>query len=199
MQYMNYYRKTVNNTANDIKLKMQMGSLILKTTENIDKINNLLKVDEEIKKDVSDNLNLINSNKNIIEGKVSKLDRNLILFNTNLTNFIDSNKNNIDKIPNIENDITKNHLFTQVNKEKTEFNLNLIDNHTNNVKSINISLNNIKNDINTVDSNIYTPISKPKYILDDIYLFNLDFEKNFNFLADIKKIMVYEMTIENDF
>ena len=36
---MNYYRKSVNNTVNDVKLKMQMGALTLKITENINKIN----------------------------------------------------------------------------------------------------------------------------------------------------------------
>ena len=149
---MNYYRKTVNNTANDVKLKMQMAGFTLKLSEN--KINDLLEVDKSIKKDVNDNLNLINSNKNIIEGKVSKLDQNLILFNRNLTNFIDSNKNVIDKIANIENNITKNHLVTQVDKEKTEFNLKLIDNHTNNIKSLNSNLNDIKSNITDISNQI---------------------------------------------
>ena len=45
-----YYRKTVNNTTNDVKLKTQMGALTLKVTENINKINDLLTVDEDIKK-----------------------------------------------------------------------------------------------------------------------------------------------------
>ena len=55
----NYYRKTINNTANDIKLKMQIGALTLKLSENNDKIDNLLEVDKDIKKDVSDNSNNI--------------------------------------------------------------------------------------------------------------------------------------------
>ena len=62
-----YYRKTVNNTPDDIKLKMQIGALTLKITENINKINNLLEVDENIKKDIVDNSNSIeNMNKDII-------------------------------------------------------------------------------------------------------------------------------------
>ena len=112
---MNYYRKSINNTVNDVKLKMQMGALTLKITENINKINDLLEVDKSIKKDTVDNSNLINSNKNIVDNKIYKLDQNLILSNTNLTNFIDSTKNtidninlSIDKIPNIENNITNN-------------------------------------------------------------------------------------------
>ena len=60
---MNYYRKPIEKTINDVKLKMQIGALTLKLSENINKINDLLKVDEDIKKDIGDNLNLINSNK----------------------------------------------------------------------------------------------------------------------------------------
>ena len=48
-----YYRKNVNNTANGIKLKMQIGALTVKMTENINKINDLLEVDKDIKKNVS--------------------------------------------------------------------------------------------------------------------------------------------------
>ena len=62
-----YYRKHINKTVNDVKLKMQIGILTVKITENINKINDLLEVDKNIKKDVSDNLNSIeNMNKDII-------------------------------------------------------------------------------------------------------------------------------------
>ena len=47
---MNYYIKTVNNTANDVKLKMQMAAFTLKLSENINKINDLLEVDKRLKK-----------------------------------------------------------------------------------------------------------------------------------------------------
>ena len=56
---MNYYRKTVNNTANDVKLKMQIGALTVKITENINKINDLLEVDKNIKKYIVNNSNKI--------------------------------------------------------------------------------------------------------------------------------------------
>ena len=59
-----YYRKTVNNTANDVKLKMQMAAFTLKLSENNDKIDDLLKADKDIKKDITDNSNNIkNMNK----------------------------------------------------------------------------------------------------------------------------------------
>ena len=56
---MNYYRKTVNNTANDVKLKMQMAAFTLKLSENNNKIDDLLKADKDIKKDITDNSNAL--------------------------------------------------------------------------------------------------------------------------------------------
>ena len=54
-----YYRKTVNNTANNVESKMQMAAFTLKLNENINKINDLLEVDKNIKKDVVNNSNSI--------------------------------------------------------------------------------------------------------------------------------------------
>ena len=146
---MDYYRKNIDNTANDIKLKMQIGGLTVKMTENINKINDLLEVDKDIKKNVVNNSNSIKNMKNEIDlelsdkidnyydkneidlkfgdlynktyidhklndiydknqtnDKISKLDRNIVLFNTNLTNFIDKTYKNDKKL--IEDDITEN-------------------------------------------------------------------------------------------
>ena len=47
---MNYHRKPIQKTINDVKLKIQIGALTVKITENINKINNLLEVDKNIKK-----------------------------------------------------------------------------------------------------------------------------------------------------
>ena len=47
---MNYYRKNVNNTTNDLKLKMQMAAFTLKLSENNNKIDDLLEIDKDIKK-----------------------------------------------------------------------------------------------------------------------------------------------------
>ena len=125
---MNYYRKNVDNTANDLKLKMQMGAFTLKLSENINKINDLLEVDKDMKKNIADNSNSIKNmkneidnyydkneidlkfgdlyNKTYIDHKLdniydktemnsinSKLNRNIVLFNTNLTNHIDKYSN----------------------------------------------------------------------------------------------------------
>ena len=65
-KYMNYYRKSIKKTINDVKLKMQIGALTVKITENINKINDLLEVDKNIKKDIVNNSNSIeNMNKDI--------------------------------------------------------------------------------------------------------------------------------------
>ena len=75
-----YYRKTVNNTANDIKLKMQMAGFTLKLSKkNINKINDLLEVDKNIKKDIVNNSNSIKNMKNEIDLKLSdKIDKSNI-------------------------------------------------------------------------------------------------------------------------
>ena len=53
---MNYYRKTVNNTANDVKLKMQIGALTVKITEINDNISsNLTKIGDN-ETNISSNL-----------------------------------------------------------------------------------------------------------------------------------------------
>ena len=56
---MNYYRKPINKTIDDVKLKMQMAAFTLKSSENNDKIDDLLKADKDIKKDITDNSNSI--------------------------------------------------------------------------------------------------------------------------------------------
>ena len=76
---MNYYRKPTEKTINDVKLKRQIGALTVKITENINKINDLLEVDKDIKKDVSDNSNSIKNIKNEIDLKLSdKVDQKYI-------------------------------------------------------------------------------------------------------------------------
>ena len=73
---MNYYRKPINKTIDDVKLKTQIGALTVKITENINKINDLLEVDKNIKKDIVDNSNSVKNMKNEIDLKLSdKIDK----------------------------------------------------------------------------------------------------------------------------
>ena len=63
---MNYYRKPINKVANDVKLKMQIAALTLKISENNNKIDDLIGVDKNIKKDISSNSGLISTNESAI-------------------------------------------------------------------------------------------------------------------------------------
>ena len=105
-----YYRKTVNNTANDVKLKMQIGALTLKITENINKINDLLEVDKDIKKDIADNSNSIKNIKNEIDLKLSdKVDQKYINDTLYDKKYIDDSLNDkVDK-SNIDNLLLDNY------------------------------------------------------------------------------------------
>ena len=49
---MSYFKKTVNNTASDVRLKMRIGALTVKITEIINKINDLLEVDKILLKKI---------------------------------------------------------------------------------------------------------------------------------------------------
>ena len=103
---MNYYRKTVDNTADDVKLKMQIGALTVKITENINKINDLLEVDKDIKKDIVDNSNEIVSMNESITNNLNRISIN----EKNIeyqTGVINSNINEIkSNLTNVKNDLS---------------------------------------------------------------------------------------------
>ena len=101
-----YYRKPINKTVNDVKLKMQIGALTVKITEDINKINDLPEVDKNIKKDIVDNSNkIVSMNESITNNfdRISINDKN-IKFKTDT---IDSNIDEIKStLTNIENDLS---------------------------------------------------------------------------------------------
>ena len=101
-----YYRKPINKTVNDVKLRMQIGALTVKITENINKINDLLEVDKDIKKDIVNNSNrIVSMNESITNNfnRISINDKN-IKYQTGIIN------SNIDEmkstLTNIENDLS---------------------------------------------------------------------------------------------
>ena len=71
-----YYRKPIKKTVDDVKLKMQIGILTVKITENINKINDLLEVDKNIKKDIVDNSNKIVSMNESITNNFNRISIN---------------------------------------------------------------------------------------------------------------------------
>ena len=116
---MNYYRKPINKVANDVKLKMQLGALTLKLSENIKKIDDLIGVDKNIKKDISTNTSKIDDNKNDILTNSGLISTNTSSISTN-SGQIDTNKNNI----------SSNLLKINDNTSSISTNLKKIDNFT---------------------------------------------------------------------
>ena len=264
---MNYYRKNVDNTANDLKLKMQMAAFTLKLSENNDKIDDLIKADKDIKKDIIDNSNTIKNfytkqdvnniisqyylkkylydkthidnnylvkseidkkdneilnkvnnhiqdvknnyhlknnvydknyinnltnnlynrtyldnkfdniyDKTEVNNKTSKLDRNIILFNQNLTKFIDETYKN--KITELEN---KNSLTDiQINK------INQLEN---------IDLNKINSSYNFSVFN-KARLDKMKYYISEFINFNITLVKKFEFIGDVKEIKIIQFELD---
>ena len=80
---MNYYRKPVDKTVNDVELKMQMAASTLKLSENINKIDDLVKVDKNIKKDIDG----IKSNLTNVENDLSDLKAKENIGNYSIENF----------------------------------------------------------------------------------------------------------------
>ena len=140
---MNYYRKTVNNTADDVKLKMQIAALTVKISENINKINDLLEVDKNIKKDITNNSNKIDSMNESITNNFNRISINekSIKFKTDTINSnIDEIKSNLDNLYlssnnkySIENffiyniEIENNYKLSKDIPRFSIFNYNLID------------------------------------------------------------------------
>ena len=139
---MNYYRKPINKAIDDVKLKMQIGTLTVRITENINKINDLLEVDKNIKKDVSDNSNSIKNMKNEIDLKLSdKVDKSNI-DNLLSDNYYDKNDINL-KFGDLYNKTYIDHKLdniydkTDVNNVNSTLNRNIILFYTNLTNHIN--------------------------------------------------------------
>ena len=277
---MNYYRKNVDNTTNDLKLKMQMAAFTLKVSENNDKMDDLLKANKDIKKDITDNSNSIKNfytkqdvnniisqyylKKNIdsmlnnyyfksnidnkindrydknyidnnlynrqyldlkfnniydktqINDKINKLDRNLVLFNTNLTKFIDEDYKEDKKI--LEDDILDNknkinnfiiNTFGDFSNNISNINdtqndrLEILENYKLNESQLNkvTQLQNI--DLNKINSSYHhsvfnkNKLDKLRYYTKEFILHNIDLNKTFELTPDIEEILVNDMTLDS--
>ena len=166
-----YYRKTVDNTANDFKLKMQMAAFTLKLSENIKKISDLLEVDKSIKKDIIDNSDSI----------------------VNMKKDVANNSDNI----------TKNYNISQINKKKSDFNIDLINNHITKFTTIDQNNENIIKDINDNSNRINNLSDELKnielidksysnYIIDFVHLFEIDKNENYTFIRNINKFILFD-------
>ena len=82
---MNCYRKPINKVVDNVTLKMQLGALTLKISENNNKIDSLLAVDKNIVKDVSTNATKIEN----ISSNLGKIDTNKSDISSNLNQIND--------------------------------------------------------------------------------------------------------------
>ena len=117
---MNYYRKPINKIVNDVKFKMQLGALTLKLNENNNKIDDLIGVDKDIKKDVSSNISKTDDNKSDISTNSSLISTNTEAISTNSgqisnnTSSISTNSNQLStNTSSISNNLKKIDNFTQ--------------------------------------------------------------------------------------
>ena len=138
-KYMNYYRKNVNNTTNDLKLKMQMAAFTLKLSENNDKIDDLVKADKDIKKDITDN-------SNSIKNFYTKQDVNNIISQYYLKKYL-YDKTYID---------TNFLVKSEIDKKDNEI-LNKVNDYIQEIKNNYHLKNNVydKNYINNLTNNLY--------------------------------------------
>ena len=173
-----YYRKTVKNTANDVKLKMQMAAFTLKLSENINKINDLLEVDKNIKKDIVRNSNSIKNMKNEIDLKLSdKIDK------SNIDNLLSDNyydKTNINlKFGDLYN-IT--YIDYKLDNIYDKNNINLKFNDLHNKNYLDNKFDNIydKSEINNIKSKLNR----------NIVLFNTNLTNHIDKYSNEKKILM---------
>ena len=124
---MNYYRKPINKAIDDVKLKMQIGALTLKLSEN--------------NGNISSNLSKINTNASDISNSKTNISSNLSKINTNASDI----SSNLTKINGIEENNLKisDEVFNdRYDIEKQSFNFNK------NTHSYKLFENNIENNMN---------------------------------------------------
>ena len=180
----------INNNLSKINTYIKGLNLInTNTSNNSSDISNNLSLIDTNKNNITNNTNKINNNTSLIDNNRNNISSNsslintyikgLNLINTNTSNNSSDISNNLSLIDTNKNNITNNYNLTQINKKKSEFNTSLIDNNRNNISSI-------------------LPL-KSNYTIDNIWLFNLNSNKDINFLSNIKKILVYETNIDYQF
>ena len=123
---MNYYRNPINKVINDVKLKMQLAALNLK-------LNDLIGVDKNIKKDISTNTGKIDYNKSDISSNSGLISTNAEAISTNSGRII-TNKSvistNLEQINTNTSSISSNSNLINSNTTDISTNLEKIDNFT---------------------------------------------------------------------
>ena len=203
----NNLSKINTNNNNFTSVLNKSNNNVSSISSNLNKINtNLSKITNNTNK-INNNTSLIDNNRNNISSNSSLINtyiKGLNLINTNTSNNSSDISNNLSLIDTNKNNITNNYNLTQINKKKSEFNTSLIDNNRNNISSNVTKINSVEDKVssnNNLISNNFTSILplKSNYTIDNIWLFNLNSNKDINFLSNIKKILVYETNIDYQF
>ena len=165
---MNYYRKTVDNVVDNVKLKMQIGALTLKLSEN--------------NGNISSNLSKINTNTSDISNSKTDISSNLSKINTNTSDI----SSNLSKINANTSDISSNLSKINTNTSDISSNLSKINTNTSDISS-NLSK------INAIENNNNLKISDE--VFNNTYdIIN----QNFNFNKNMHLYKLFEKTIENN-
>ena len=190
---MNYYRKNVNNVVDNVKLKMQIGALTLKLSENngnissnLSKINNNISDISNSKTDISSNLSKINTNTSDISNSKTDISSNLSKINTNTSDI----SSNLTKINSIEENNLK--IDDEVINNRYDI-INQSFNFNKNTHSCQLFEKVIENNMITGELIINTIIN---YKFDDL-------ENDINRLThlyeffDNKNVLFYSITLDN--
>ena len=156
-----YYRRIIQNIDN-VRMKFDISALLVKSKEHDSKI-------DTNKKNIAENLNLINSKSDIIEDNKNNISENLTLIQTK-----------IDNIEDINTKVTNNYNITQINKKNINFKTDIIDNQ---ITAINSTLNNLKS----------------KYSIENFYIYNIEIENTYSFNSDNTKFSIFNYDLVDDF
>ena len=185
---MNYYRKTVDNVVDNVKLKMQMGALTLKLSENNGNISsNLSKINTNTsdisnsKTDISSNLSKINTNTSDISSNLSKINA---IENSNNLKISDEVFNNRYDIINQYFNFNENSHSYKLFEKLIENNLTTGELIINAV--INYKYDNLKNDLNRL-THLYQFYNDKDELFYSITLDNHDFSTS-NFDENILNV-----------
>ena len=140
-------------------------------------------------------------NKTETNNKISKLDRNIVLFNTNLTKFIDETYKNDKEI--LEGDIKEN-------KNKFDnFIINTFSTFSNNISNINNNQNsrltNLESKnlsdtqitkINELENIDLGKINKYSYYIKEFFMHNINLVRKFNITSELDFIQVLQFEID---
>ena len=141
-----YYRRIIQNIDN-VKMKFDISSLLIKTKEHDSKISNN-------ESDISSNLSKISNNESDISSNLSKISNNESDISSNLSKISNNETNissNLSKISNNETNISSNLSKISNNETNISSNLSKISNNETNISS---NLSKISNNETNISSNL---------------------------------------------